>query len=213
MKKYFVTGTDTDCGKTYTVCQLLDWLHRQGHKAHALKPVASGLVSINNELVNDDIEQLTQHTFFPFESINKWLYDLPVSPHLAAKKSGEQLSVFDINQFCNSITTGDYQLIEGAGGLLVPLNDNETWLDFVTKTKIPVILVVGIRLGCINHALLTDYVLKSNKIQCVGWIANCLDEETLLIEEIISTLKYKMHMPFLTKLKYCGIIEEITLWP
>ncbi|MGQ3887459.1 dethiobiotin synthase [Legionella sp. CNM-1927-20] len=209
MKRYFITGTDTDCGKTYVLCKLLTYYNRK-YKAQALKPVASGCEKINSHLISQDVIRLQSCNSTPSLCINRWLYEPPISPHLAAHFAKNEFDIAQIAQFCQQeeFSDFDYLLIEGAGGLLVPLNAHETWLDFLKLTAIPVILVVGMRLGCINHALLTDAILKLNQIPCLGWIANCLDKEMLFIEENIDTLKDKMHMPFIGSVPYNLIADE-----
>lgn len=204
MKPYFITGTDTDCGKTYVTCQMLDYLKKQQKDVLALKPVASGCFERNGQLQNEDVLRLKEYNPKTSYPINAWQFPSPISPHLAAKKVGSHLTVTEIAQFClhEQYTNLDYLLIEGAGGLLVPLNDEETWLDFLKLTQMPVILVVGMRLGCINHALLSDALLKSNQIPCAGWVANCLDNEMLALSENIATLVLKMHMPLLGTIDY-----------
>ncbi|HAF88065.1 MAG: dethiobiotin synthase [Legionellaceae bacterium] len=211
MKSFFITGTDTDCGKTYVTCALLNWLKTQHYQARALKPVATGTKFVKGRRTNDDIEQLMQANHDTTEIIHQSLFDEPVSPHLAAKLAGRMICMDEIIRFCQSFTPVDYQFIEGAGGMLVPLNEQETWLDFVQKMQIPIILVVGIRLGCINHALLTDSLFKQYKLNCRGWIANCIDKQTLYQHDIINTLKNKMNSAFLTKIEYYGMIEHFNL--
>ncbi|WP_131781634.1 dethiobiotin synthase [Legionella gresilensis] len=203
MKRIFITGTDTDCGKTYVVCKLLNF-YNQKFKAQALKPVASGCERINGHLISQDVMRLQAYNNEPSLCINRWLYEPPISPHLAALFANNEFDINEIDQFSQQeeFNNFDYLLIEGAGGLLVPINNYETWLDFLKLTAIPVILVVGMRLGCLNHALLTDAVLKANQIFCLGWIANCLDKEMLFLEENINTLKSKMHMPFIGRVPY-----------
>ena len=112
----------------------------------------------------------------------------------------------DIVNFCNQASDSalDCLLVEGAGGLMSPLNDTETWLDVLSDANIPVILVVGMTLGCLNHALLTVLALKSREIKCVGWIANCLDQEMLALSENINTLSVKLSPPLLATLAYGG---------
>jgi dethiobiotin synthetase len=210
MKPYFITGTDTNCGKTYVTCQLLDYLHERKQQAFALKPVASGNLTSGEQSQCEDVFLLQQQNRNPSYAVNGWQFRSPISPHLAAKEVGTQLTVHDIARFClkEQFASLDYLLIEGAGGLLVPLNEEETWLDFLKLTQIPVILVVGMRLGCLNHALLTDTVLKNNRIICAGWIANCLLEEMLALSENIETLALRMHMPLLATVPYKGKLEN-----
>ncbi len=204
MKPYFIIGTDTDCGKTQVTCALIHALQARQHTVMALKPVASGCETIDEKLVSGDVMRLqaaqgeNQHLICP------WSFTLPVSPHLAAQSVGEMICLEDIVAFCQRKTweTYDYLLIEGAGGLMVPLNDQYTWIDVLQRTQIPVILVVGMRLGCINHALLTMTALQHHQIACAGWIANCLDKQMLCLEENIDTLQMKMPFPLLARVDY-----------
>jgi dethiobiotin synthetase len=213
MKAYFITGTDTNCGKTYVTCQFLDYFHEQQQQVLALKPVASGYLAHEEPSQCEDVLLLQQHNRKTSYAINGWQFKSPISPHLAAKEANTKLTINDIAKFCfnKQFASLDYLLIEGAGGLLVPLNDEETWLDFLKLTQIPVILVVGMRLGCLNHALLTDTVLKINRITCAGWLANCLAEDMLALSENIKTLAQKMHMPLLATIPYKGKLLKNSL--
>ncbi|MDP1603824.1 MAG: dethiobiotin synthase [Legionella sp.] len=210
--QYFITGTDTDCGKTYVTGELSRHLNEHHRKTLAIKPIASGCIAEGDQLISEDVTRLQAHNYTDQKQINGWRYKEPVSPHLAARKMGDKLSSLQIANFCeqDEFKEADVLLVEGAGGLLVPFNDDETWLDFLKLTKMPVILVVGMRLGCINHALLTDAVLKLNNIICKGWIANYLEESMLMADEIISTMSAKMHMPLIATVPYCGRIGGFT---
>lgn len=205
MKRYFIIGTDTDCGKTYVTCQLVDYFKKQNKHVIAIKPVASGCLEQGGELVSEDALLLQRHNGLFEQDICPWRFKRPISPNLAAKEVGEVMSADAISQFCHHKAFDDlnYLLIEGAGGLMVPLNEHETWIDFLTQSQIPVIMVVGMRLGCINHALLTELALKVNHISCMGWIANCIDETMLALPENISYLKEKMSLPLLATVP-CG---------
>lgn len=209
MKRYFITGTDTDCGKTYVTCQLLNYFKREHLRVAAIKPVASGCVEQDGQLMSEDLLHLQHHNGSTLQQICPWRFPLPISPHLAAKEAGQSVSSQAVVAFCNDNAFGDldYLLVEGAGGLMAPLNDNETWLDVLSSSHMPVILVVGMRLGCLNHALLTDLALKTHQITCVGWIANCLDPEMLALSENIATLSEKMNAPLLATIPYGGEIE------
>lgn len=212
MKRYFITGTDTDCGKTYVTSRMLDWLNSRQQKAQGLKPLASGGIEKEGGLIYEDISCLQRHNYNPQQPINFKCYVPPISPHIAAKMVDDRLLAAELADFCTDpeYSVYDHLLIEGAGGLMVPFGNQETWLDFLQLTKIPVLLVVGMRLGCINHALLTDYVLKSHNIPCLGWIANCIDKNMLVIDENIATLKARLHMPLLATVRYDGgfILEK-----
>lgn len=206
MKRFFITGTDTDCGKTYVTGKLLQHLQR----AEAIKPVASGCSVINEELINSDAEHLIQYCSISMEQINPWRFSMPVSPHIAAFHENKRLSARDIADYCLNLQVDnvDTLLIEGAGGLLVPLNEKETWIDFLKYSEIPVILVVGMKLGCINHALLTELALNAHNIDCEGWIANCIDPDMLALVENIDTLKNKMKMPLLATIPFTGELSS-----
>ncbi|MCR9191144.1 MAG: dethiobiotin synthase [Gammaproteobacteria bacterium] len=199
LNSYFVVGTDTDCGKTYVTAALLDYFRTQKQTARALKPLVSGCIEQAGVLISEDVErlQIANQTLTP--PISRWMMKPPISPHLAAEASGITLSIDDIIAFCNAYPRAEIQhlLIEGAGGLMVPLNNKETWVDFLIQSGIPVILVVGMRLGCINYALLTAEVLKTKGIRCKGWIANFLDPKMLVPEENLQTLIDKLHCPLL----------------
>lgn len=204
VKTFFITGTDTGCGKTYLTCQLLDYLHSLGHSALALKPVACGLIQQDGIWVSEDVLLLEQHNQNAPDSICRWLLKEPVSPNFAAAHERKTLSIKDIADFCSAshFPELDYLLIEGAGGLMVPLNKQETWLDFLRLTAMPVILVVGMRLGCLNHALLTATVLKEHDVTCAGWVANCLDNHMLALEDNIAWLSQTLNYPQLARVGY-----------
>ena len=208
IKTYFVLGTDTDCGKTYTTVAILDYLREKQMTARALKPVASGCREENGVLINDDIQQLQIANGNHPAPINRWMMKPPISPHLAAQTSGVSISACKIKTFYESYPKEglDYLLIEGAGGLCVPLNDQETWIDFLIQTHIPVILVVGMRLGCINHALLTMYALRKQHIPCHGWIANFIDPHMLAQTDNLETLQTWLHSPLLGTIPYQGVL-------
>jgi len=205
MKRYFITGTDTDCGKTYVTRQLIDYYAN----AVAIKPLASGCNKINNQLVNADAQQLIKNNL-TLDKINPWRFEMPISPHIAAEKAGKSIELTELVNYCTQFAVPDMDtlFIEGAGGLMVPLNTHHTWVDFLIISSIPVVLVVGMKLGCINHALLTESVLCSNGIECVGWIANCIDRQMLVLEENIKTLTQLLKAPLLAVIPYQGKIEE-----
>lgn len=202
MKRFFITGTDTDCGKTYVTRKLLEHFPR----SVAIKPVASGCSLVNGELVNSDAEHLIQYSSMSMEQINPWRFVMPVSPHIAAFHENKRLCISEIADYCLGlhVDNTDTLFIEGAGGLFVPLNEQETWIDFLKYSEIPVILVVGMKLGCLNHALLTELAFNAHNIPCVGWIANCIDPDMLALEENINTLKNKLKIPLLATIPFKG---------
>ena len=200
MKSYLVVGTDTDCGKTHVMMALIRYLKHTQHTVMALKPVASGFLTSQIFLAEHDAVRLSQEldNISP-QDICPWAMPLPVSPHLAAQDQNIQLSSTEIVQFCQQARWQiyDYLLIESAGGLLAPLNAQETWLDVIRHGVLEVIVVVGMRVGCINHALLTMNMLKQANLHCAGWIANCIDPNMLFLEENIQTIQSMATPPLL----------------
>jgi dethiobiotin synthetase len=211
MQSYFILGTDTNCGKTYVTCQLVQYLKKQSKQVLAIKPVASGCVEKHGQRINDDILHLEKANGVSTLPISSWLLAEPLSPHLAAKRENISISAQKIVNFCTApqFKDLDYLFIEGAGGLMVPLNAEETWIDFLKQSDIPVILVVGMRLGCLNHALLTLHALNNHGIKCVGWIANCLDEKMQALEENIETLILKFNRPLLATITSHGFLNKL----
>lgn len=204
MKRFFITGTDTDCGKTWATCALLAHLNQDTLRAVGIKPVASGCLKQNHQLISEDALHLQKYTDLTLDAINPWRYQLPVSPHIAAKLEQKPLSVQHIADYCLEFThhSATHLLIEGAGGLLVPLTDELFWTDFLRITQIPTILVVGIRTGCINHALLTQSALEKYNLPFQGWIANILHPDVPAIDDNLSTLYQLLRAPLLGKIRY-----------
>ncbi|WP_133130039.1 dethiobiotin synthase [Legionella yabuuchiae] len=200
MRRFFITGTDTDCGKTYATLQLLAFLIQNESTAIALKPIATGCEEKEGVLINSDASLLSSACNTSHTDINPWRFKPPVSPHLV----NQSLTAKDVADFCmhERFSYASHLLIEGAGGLMVPLNDHETWIDVLKLTGIPVILIVGITLGCLNHALLTEHVLQTHQIHCAGWIANCIDPNMIMMEENIYTLERKLTCPLLAKIDF-----------
>lgn len=202
MNTYFITGTDTDCGKTYVTSQLLNYYPN----AVAIKPIASGCTKLGKDLFSSDALELVKNNQLSLDLINPWCFELPVSPHIAAEKEGKEIMLADLVRFCTefSMPGKDSLFIEGAGGLMVPLNKQHTWIDFLKLSQIPVIVTVGMKLGCINHALLTVAALKAHNLTCMGWIANCIDPQMLAFEENMETLIGLMDVPLLALVPYKG---------
>lgn len=213
MKSFFITGTDTNCGKTYVMCKLLAYLTKKNFKAMGLKPVATGCFLKEGNLYNEDELQI-QAANPDMNPVSFMKFSPPISPHLAARAANQPIILKDIAEFCKKKhqESLDYLLIEGAGGLMAPLNERETWLDFIHLTNIPIILVVGVRLGCLNHALLTTAVIENQNLPFAGWVANCLDPDMLALEENIQTLKDKISQPFIARIPYQGFFESDTMF-
>lgn len=179
MPRYFLTGTDTDAGKTLISAALLHRAVLDGHTSFGLKPIASGSDVTLDGLRNSDALLHQQYSSGDIEYAvhNPITLQPAIAPHIAAKQAGVELNCQHLLNACQPglSQTADYQLVEGAGGWLVPLNDTETLADFAIQLAHPVILVVGLRLGSINHACLTAEAIKASGLHLAGWVANCID--------------------------------------
>lgn len=179
MKRFFLTGTDTDAGKTLISAALLYRATLDGHTSFGLKPIASGSDDTTAGLRNRDalLHQQYSSGNLDYSLHNPITLKPAIAPHIAAAQAGIPLSCVYLAQHCRAglEQTVDYHLTEGAGGWLVPLNDTETLADFAQHLDCPVILVVGLRLGCINHACLTAEAIKAAGLTLAGWVANGID--------------------------------------
>lgn len=207
MSRIFVTGTDTGVGKTHVATTLLRQLNDQDFKTFAIKPIASGAIFNSDGIwVNDDALNLQKAASLkkPYSLVNPFVFKEPIAPHLAAQKEGFQLSVQTVVKSLSDSfqPEADFTLIEGVGGWSVPLNDHELVSDVVRALQIPTVLVVGIKLGCLNHAILTQQSILDSRVPFVGWIANCIDPHTLAIDEIIATLRNWLKVPLLAKIPH-----------
>jgi dethiobiotin synthetase len=197
---YFVTGTDTEVGKTLVSGALILKLRELGRNAIGFKPVVAGTYQgQNGEYINEDIETLRVASNLPqTQSICPFVLDTPAAPHIVAKANGIELNV---NKLLESFTgiqnENDFVVVEGAGGFIVPLNDHESLADFAQKIDLPIIVVVGMKLGCLNHTLLTIEAIKTRKMKIAGWVANTLAQEMSLLNENIQSLQDRIDAPFL----------------
>lgn len=211
-KTFFITGTDTNIGKTYCSIQLLKVFHLLGLSTLGIKPIASGC--LNNESLNQDALELQKHSSIklPYRHINPFAFKQAIAPHIAASFVKCELNLAILNQKLQFALEfpSDICLIEGAGGWRLPLNSHETLADFVVKKHFAIILIVGIRLGCINHSILTYEAMQNDKANIVGWIANCLDSNMSHIEENIATLQHWLAIPHLATIGYQQELTDIT---
>jgi dethiobiotin synthetase len=199
MNSVFVTGTDTDVGKTRISVAIIELLQRQGKRVAAMKPIASGCELTIDGLRNDDALQLSQqaNVELPYQLINPYAFEPAIAPHIAAEQVGTAIDLALIRQNFDLIQQqSDAVVVEGAGGWLVPLNQTETMADLAINLDLPVILVVDIRLGCINHALLTVKAIESTGLKLQGWIANNFGYNPQSIE-IVETLTQRIWAPCL----------------
>lgn len=199
-KQFFVAGTDTNVGKTLIAAGLLLVAKNQGLRTAALKPVAAGCEKTDAGLRNDDALLLQSVITEPlvYEQINPITLQAAIAPHIAAAQEKRVLSADRIAGFCRgSLSQAEFTLVEGAGGWRVPLNPRETMADLVRILHLPVILVVGVRLGCISHALLTVEAIRNDGLPLVGWVANCVDADMPVLQENIESLAMRIPAPCL----------------
>lgn len=207
MKALFITGTDTNCGKTYVSTVLLKRFNKMALKTLALKPIASGCFNgENGTLYNTDALELMKYSTVKktYTEVNPFAFKDPIAPHIAAVFENKDLTKELILKYLQQAlkNSSDLTIIEGAGGWLLPLNLTEYLYEVVLELKLPVILVVAIKLGCLNHALLTVNHMKHHNAELVGWIANCLDPSQLVIQETIGYLKNAIEAPCLSVIGY-----------
>ena len=203
--KIFITGTDTDVGKTFFTTALITALQNKQQSVVAFKPVAAGCDWVDGELKNEDalkiIEAMSEN--ISYSEINPISLSKPVAPHISAFEDGISLSVKKIQEACDlSRYSQSYILIEGAGGWLVPLNEEETFADYVSVESLDVILVVGMKLGCINHALLSQQSILSQGLRLVGWVANHIDPKMQQQQQNIAALTQFLNCPLIAQIPH-----------
>lgn len=197
---WFVAGTDTEIGKTFTSCALLYRARADGLSAVGMKPLAAGAECINGEWVNEDAARLrAAGSFDPgLDLINPYCLREPVAPHIAMAAEGV---AFDPQRVTNALDAlrarADVVIVEGVGGFRVPLGNDYDTADLAVTLGLPVILVVGMRLGCINHALLTAEAIVARRLPFAGWIANRVDPGMLRFEENLAALEKRLPGPLL----------------
>ena len=194
---WFIAGTDTGVGKTFSACALLHALRHRGITAVGMKPVAAG---IDAEGKNDDVEALLAAAGVraPRELVNPYLFAPPIAPHIAAHESGETIDIDRIAAaFAQLRGFADRVLVEGVGGFRVPLDERLDTADLARRLNLPVILVVGMRLGCLSHALLTVQSIAAAGLPLAGWIANRIDPQMSRWEENLAALQSRVAAPLL----------------
>ena len=199
-KGYFITGTDTEIGKTLVSVLVMQKLKSVFSTVLGFKPVVAGLSEIDGSLRNEDVVVLQKFGSIPTSEKEVCPYRLrdAIAPHLAAKKEKVSLSLDVMIQGFDAMQRkSDMIVVEGVGGFLVPLNSNSDTATFSIAIGLPVILVVGMRLGCLNHAMLTAEAIQSRGLRLVGWVANCVEAamETDVLEGNIETLTHSIDAP------------------
>ncbi len=194
---YFITGTDTGVGKTLISCALLHAFAARGKCVAGFKPVAAGC---GEDEHNDDANALRAASSIPltYGQVNPYCFRHANAPHIAARHSGVRIELARILTSYHELAgQADEVIVEGAGGFCVPLNDRQDSADLAREIDLPVIVVVGMRLGCINHALLTLRAIADCQLECSGWVANVLDEEMPALQENIEALRERIAAPLL----------------
>jgi dethiobiotin synthetase len=204
-RSFFVTGTDTGVGKTLVCCALLYGFAALGKSVIGMKPVAAGAVRSANGMVNDDVAllQAASNVEAPPQLVNPYCFEPPIAPHLAAEQAGAAIKLAAIvSAYRQLAALADIVIVEGVGGFCVPLNRDEDSADLAQRLGLPVILVVGLRLGCLNHALLTVQAIRAKGLQLAGWIANRIDPALAAADENVSALAERLAAPLLAKVKF-----------
>ena len=223
MKNYFITATDTDAGKTFVACALIQALVNAGKKVAAYKPVAAGCQQVEGILINEDAQLLSQFANCQqaIAEVNPIALVDAIAPHIAAARVNREISLEEINQhFINLLSLqAEVNIIEGAGGWRLPLSlpspvcantaqhngvNKPVFLsDFAINTKQEVILVVNMKLGCLNHALLTYQAIIADGLHCVAWVANCASTDVMAnLDENIASLEQLLPMPKIAQLNF-----------
>lgn len=199
-KAYFITGTDTGVGKTLVTGALLHAFARQGRRVVGMKPVAAGCAAASQGLSCEDVEQLRaqSNVAAPLNLVNPYAMAPPLAPHIAAEQSGVEIDLDTIVTSCAALREmADVVLVEGVGGFMVPLNAAQDTADLAVMLDLPVILVVGMRLGCINHALLTAQAIRLKGLRLAAWVANRIDPAMMAFDENLHTLEARLGAPLL----------------
>jgi dethiobiotin synthetase len=204
---FFITGTDTDVGKTWIAAGLLAALGKRGYRTAAMKPLACGGIETQDGMRNEDALLLMQHASIklPYEHVNPCLFVQPASPNIAAQVEGKHITLAPLKVACNRLAeTADYVVVEGVGGWKVPVNETQTSADLAAVLELPVILVVGMRLGCLNHALLSCESIIGAGVELAGWVANSLTADWSQQQQNIATLQKRIAAPLL------GIVPHLS---
>lgn len=210
MQTYHIIGTDTEIGKTTSCCLIMQYLQTKNKTITTIKPISSGLTQTKFGLINEDVARLLTASNLKLSAaqINPFSFPQAIAPHIAAQLNSQELKLNKIREFIlNPQITAEYLLVEGVGGVMVPLNSQETYLNLLQQLNQPIILVVGMKLGCLNHALLTVASLKQRNLNLTGWIANQIDPEMKNYTENYDYLCRAIQAPLLAEIKHNGEIQ------
>jgi dethiobiotin synthetase len=205
VRGFFVTGTDTGIGKTRVSAGLLKAFGKAGLKSAGMKPIASGATQMPEGLRNEDALALMAAASLqkPYAVVNPYCFAPPVAPHLAAREAQVEIGLDPIRTAYAELCLGaDAVVVEGVGGWQVPLSSGLELPDLAREFELPVLLVVGMRLGCLNHALLTARAIRADGLELGGWVANAVDPDFQRPEANLATLEAELGAPLLARLGY-----------
>jgi len=202
----FVTGTDTGVGKTLVSCALIHALRGRGLRVAPMKPVAAGAIEVLALLA-------ACSTLKPAaELVNPFLFREPMAPHVAAEREGRQITLAPILQAFDALATrSDMVVVEGVGGFVVPLGPTIDTRDLALALQLPVVLVVGLRLGCLNHALLTTEAIRAAGLSLAGWVANAIDPAMAVPDDNVAALKARLPAPLLGRIPFSADVDPQAL--
>ena len=204
-KRWFVTGTDTEVGKTVASCALLQAAARAGYRTAGYKPVASGSEKTRDGVRNSDALALQRNSSLTldYDEVNPYVFEEPTSPHLVSRSSGVAIEAAVMSRGLAALEhKADWVQVEGAGGWFTPLNETETFADWVVQEQLPVILVVGVKLGCINHAMLTAAAVKAAGLPLAGWIASDVTPPGARHLDYMASLRARIAAPLLGEIPW-----------
>ncbi|MGA9332816.1 MAG: dethiobiotin synthase [Rudaea sp.] len=212
----FITGTDTGIGKTLVSATLLAALNAVRHRAVGMKPIASGCEVTPRGLRSEDAQRLIAHSAGTpdYASVNPYALHDPIAPHLAAVDADMEILLEPILAgFATLSTNADFVVVEGVGGWMVPLSSELMLADLARALRLPVVLVVGLRLGCLNHALLSAHAIVADGCELLGWIGNRIDPEMARVEDNLGTLRERLPAPCLGVLPHAVAPDPGALAP
>lgn len=214
IERYYVTGTNTEVGKTVASTALLQAARLQGRRTAGYKPVASGSEMTTDGLRNSDALALQRNSVVPlsYEAVNPYTFAEPTSPHIVSADEQRPIEASVLSSGLRALEAqADWVLVEGAGGWFTPLSPTLTLADWVKMEQLPVILVVGVKLGCINHAVLTAQAVQQAGLKLAGWIANDVTPPGRRHAEYLSTLQRMIPAPMMGEIPWLG--DDITNQP
>ena len=209
---YFITGTGTDVGKTVCTKALLQAASKQHKSTLAYKPISAGCEETHLGLRNEDALILQQNSTLKvgYDEVNPIAYKQPIAPHIAAIENEQPICLTLINQGLDFLQQQQAQFlfVEGAGGWHLPINNQQLFSEWVIERQLPVIVIIGLKLGCLNHALLTLKTIEQSGLTIAGWVANHLQHDMPYVEQNINTLKEFIDAPLLGTIPFLGNINE-----